>query len=79
MGKAFAVQPANPSSIPETYMVEGENHRPQVTLWLLHVHTPTHNKKKCAKELDACNENNSLYGKSVYENSGSQVKLEVNS
>lgn len=44
MGKAFAVQPTNPSSIPETYMVERENHLPQVTLWLLHVHTPTHNK-----------------------------------
>lgn len=49
IGKAFAVQPANPSSIPETYMVEGENHRPQVTLWLLHVHTPTPNKKNVQK------------------------------
>lgn len=44
MGKAFAVQPANLSSIPETYMVEEESHLPQVTLWLLHVQTPTHNK-----------------------------------
>lgn len=44
MGKAFAVQPANLSLILEIYTVEGESHVSQVTLWLLHVHTPTHNK-----------------------------------
>lgn len=32
MGKAFAVQPANPSLILETYTVEGESHLSQVTL-----------------------------------------------
>lgn len=44
MGKAFGVEPANLSSIPETYIVGGANQLPQVIFWLLHIYTPNHNK-----------------------------------
>lgn len=78
MGKAFAVQPANLSSIPETTWW-----KERATFHKLHsdccMCTLPPIINKCAKELDAFNENNSLYGKPVYENFGIKVKWQVKS
>lgn len=76
MGKAFAVQPANLSLILETYTVEVTFHKLHSDCCMCTL-PPIINK--CAKEPNAFNENNSLYGKPVYENFGIKVKLQIKS